>query len=224
MPLAKAFSRCGGRHKEEKEEEHPGADQRDNQCAVEIHARNASHLVGQVIGDRRLQRKEADQDGDEQGGQAAVEQLAYQIGAHGQAAAPDEGEHLTVDGDAGPPQHEGGQNKLAAEGAVAGESPHTGGDLQRSGKQTLGPLRGEAEGGEHRPQHLGQPGQEAGADEELNHHGEKDHKGADVQRGQKGVFDGAGKALGIIFLHFDKSIEMEDFCKNHNTLIKVNLQ
>ena len=38
------------------------------------------------------------------------------------------------------------------------------------------------------------------------------------------VFDGAGKALGIIFLHFDKSIEMEDFCKNHNTLIKVNLQ
>ena len=165
-----------------------------NQCAVEIHARNASHLVGQVIGDRRLQRKEADQDGDEQGGQAAVEQLAYQIGAHGQAAAPDEGEHLTVDGDAGPPQHEGGQNKLAAEGAVAGESPHTGGDLQRSGKQTLGPLRGEAEGGEHRPQHLGQPGQEAGADKELNHHGEKDHKGADVQRGQKGVFDGAGKA------------------------------
>ena len=201
MPLAKAFSRCGGRHKEEKEEEHPGADQRDNQCAVEIHARNASHLVGQVIGDRRLQRKEADQDGDEQGGQAAVEQLAYQIGAHGQAAAPDEGEHLTVDGDAGPPQHEGGQNKLAAEGAVAGESPHTGGDLQRSGKQTLGPLRGEAEGGEHRPQHLGQPGQEAGADKELNHHGEKDHKGADVQRGQKGVFDGAGKgcceALGV---------------------------
>ena len=88
MPLAKAFSRCGGRHKEEKEEEHPGADQRDDQCAVEIHARNASHLVGQVIGDRRLQRKEADQDGDEQGGQAAVEQLAYQIGAHGQAAAP----------------------------------------------------------------------------------------------------------------------------------------
>ena len=66
---------------------------------VEIHARNASHLVGQVIGDRRLQRKEADQDGDKQGGQAAVEQLAYQIGAHGQAAAPDEGEHLTVDGD-----------------------------------------------------------------------------------------------------------------------------
>ena len=168
---------------------------------MEIHARNASHLVGQVIGDRRLQRKEADQDGDEQGGQAAVEQLAYQIGAHGQAAAPDEGEHLTVDGDAGPPQHEGGQNKLAAEGAVAGESPHTGGDLQRSGKQTLGPLRGEAEGGEHRPQHLGQPGQEAGADKELNHHGEKDHKGADVQRGQKGVFDGAGKgcceALGV---------------------------
>ena len=46
---------------------------------MEIHARNASHLVGQVIGDRRLQRKEADQDGDKQGGQAAVEQLAYQI-------------------------------------------------------------------------------------------------------------------------------------------------
>ena len=104
MPLAKAFSRCGGRHKEEKEEEHPGADQRDDQCAVEIHARNASHLVGQVIGDRRLQRKEADQDGDEQGGQAAVEQLAYQIGAYGQAAAPDEGCLLYTSRENSPPK------------------------------------------------------------------------------------------------------------------------
>lgn len=28
------------------------------------------------------------------------------------------------------------------------------------------------------------------------------------------VFDGAGKALGIIFLHFDTVEQMEDFCKN----------
>ena len=38
------------------------------------------------------------------------------------------------------------------------------------------------------------------------------------------VFDGAGKALGIVFLHFDTVDEMEYFCGNHDTLIKVNLQ
>ena len=38
------------------------------------------------------------------------------------------------------------------------------------------------------------------------------------------VFDGAGKALGIVFLHFDTVDEMEYFCENHNSLIKVNLQ
>lgn len=38
------------------------------------------------------------------------------------------------------------------------------------------------------------------------------------------VFDGAGKALGIVFLHFDTVEEMEHFCQNHNSLIKVVLQ
>lgn len=38
------------------------------------------------------------------------------------------------------------------------------------------------------------------------------------------VFDGAGKALGIIFLHFDTEEQMEDFCKNYNSLIKVQLK
>lgn len=38
------------------------------------------------------------------------------------------------------------------------------------------------------------------------------------------VFDGAGKALGIVFLHFDTVNEMEYFCGNHDTLIKVSLQ
>ena len=38
------------------------------------------------------------------------------------------------------------------------------------------------------------------------------------------VFDGAGKALGIIFLHFDTVEEMEDFCDKHNSLIKIILQ
>lgn len=38
------------------------------------------------------------------------------------------------------------------------------------------------------------------------------------------VFDGAGKALGIIFLHFDTVEQMEDFCKNYNSLIKVVLK
>lgn len=33
------------------------------------------------------------------------------------------------------------------------------------------------------------------------------------------VFDGAGKALGIIFLHFDTVEQMEFFCENHDKLI-----
>lgn len=38
------------------------------------------------------------------------------------------------------------------------------------------------------------------------------------------IFDGAGKALGIIFLHFDTTEEMEYFCKNHNELVKIILK
>ncbi|MBQ8672667.1 MAG: ATP-grasp domain-containing protein [Bacteroides sp.] len=38
------------------------------------------------------------------------------------------------------------------------------------------------------------------------------------------VFDGAGKALGILFLHFDTVDEMEHFCRNHHSLIRVNLK
>lgn len=37
------------------------------------------------------------------------------------------------------------------------------------------------------------------------------------------VFDGAGKAVGIIFLHFSTTEEMNFFCRNHNSLIKVVL-
>lgn len=37
------------------------------------------------------------------------------------------------------------------------------------------------------------------------------------------IFDGAGKAVGIVFLRFDTLEEMEYFCKNHNELIKVVL-
>lgn len=38
------------------------------------------------------------------------------------------------------------------------------------------------------------------------------------------VFDGAGKALGIIFLHFDTFEEMDNFCENHNALVKIVLE
>lgn len=38
------------------------------------------------------------------------------------------------------------------------------------------------------------------------------------------VFDGAGKALGIIFLHFDMVEQMGNFCNNHNSLIKNILE
>lgn len=34
------------------------------------------------------------------------------------------------------------------------------------------------------------------------------------------VFDGAGKALGIVFLHFENTEQTGHFCKNHDTLIK----
>lgn len=36
-------------------------------------------------------------------------------------------------------------------------------------------------------------------------------------------FDGAGKAVGIIFLHFDTVYQMEYFCDNHNELVKICL-
>ena len=38
------------------------------------------------------------------------------------------------------------------------------------------------------------------------------------------VFDGAGKALGIIFLHFETIELMDNFCENHNKLIKIILE
>ncbi len=37
------------------------------------------------------------------------------------------------------------------------------------------------------------------------------------------VFDGAGKALGILFLHFDKVEEMEEFCGQHDEMVKINI-
>ncbi len=37
------------------------------------------------------------------------------------------------------------------------------------------------------------------------------------------VFDGAGKAIGILFLHFDTVEQMESFCAKHNELIKIKL-
>ncbi len=38
------------------------------------------------------------------------------------------------------------------------------------------------------------------------------------------VFDGAGKALGIIFLHFDKVEQMNAFCDKHDELVRVLLE
>lgn len=37
-------------------------------------------------------------------------------------------------------------------------------------------------------------------------------------------FDGAGKALGIIFLHFDSVEQMENFCEHKDEWVRVNLQ
>lgn len=38
------------------------------------------------------------------------------------------------------------------------------------------------------------------------------------------IFDGAGKALGIVFLRFDTIEEMEYFCNNHNELVRTILK
>lgn len=38
------------------------------------------------------------------------------------------------------------------------------------------------------------------------------------------VFDGAGKALGITFLHFDTVEQMNQFCENYNDLVKIKLE
>lgn len=55
---------------------------------MELHAGDARHLLGQVVGHRGLQGEQPHQGGGEQGGQPAVEQLARQVGARRQAAAP----------------------------------------------------------------------------------------------------------------------------------------
>ena len=36
-------------------------------------------------------------------------------------------------------------------------------------------------------------------------------------------FDGAGKAVGILFLRFDTEIELQYFCSNHEKLVAVEL-
>ena len=38
------------------------------------------------------------------------------------------------------------------------------------------------------------------------------------------AFDGAGKALGIVFLHFDTVEQMDNFCQNKDKLVKVVLK
>lgn len=37
------------------------------------------------------------------------------------------------------------------------------------------------------------------------------------------VLDGAGKALGIIFLHFDTIGQMEEFCERHNEYVRIKI-
>ena len=38
------------------------------------------------------------------------------------------------------------------------------------------------------------------------------------------AFDGAGKALGILFFHFDTDEQKDCFCENHNKYIKINIK
>ena len=90
-----------------------------------------STCSGQVGGDRRLQGEAADQQGSEKGGEAAMEQLAGEIGPQGQAAVSQKGQHLAVDREAGPPQHEGGHGQPAGHCARSGEGGHPGGELQQ---------------------------------------------------------------------------------------------
>lgn len=37
-------------------------------------------------------------------------------------------------------------------------------------------------------------------------------------------FDGAGKALGIIFLHFDTVAQMDHFCEHHDEMVRIIIQ
>ena len=76
-----------------------------------------------------------------------MEQLAGEVGPQGQAAVSQKGQHLAVDREAGPPQHEGGHGQPAGQRPLR-EGGHTGGHLQQSSEQLLGPLLGQAKGGE----------------------------------------------------------------------------
>ena len=50
-----------------------------------------------------------------------MEQLAGEVGPQGQAAVSQKGQHLAVDREAGPPQHEGGHGQPAGHCARSGE-------------------------------------------------------------------------------------------------------
>ena len=67
-----------------------------------------------------------------------MEQLAGEIGPQGQAAVPQKGQHLAVDREAGPPQHEGGHGQPAGHCARSGEGGDPGANIQTA-KQALMP-------------------------------------------------------------------------------------
>ena len=106
-----AFFHPPGGQQEEEEPHAPGGDGGDGQGLVEVQGGQGLGLLGQIGGHRGVQGEQPGQQAQQAGGDQAVEQLAPQIGPHGQAGVPQEGQHLAVDGQAGPAQHEGGHGQ-----------------------------------------------------------------------------------------------------------------
>ena len=114
----------------------------------------------------------------------AVEHFAADVRRHRKAAFVKEGEHLAVDAQAGPPQHEGGNGEPGAERASRSrQAPDAGGQLQNAADDPLGIGRVQPQGAEQRAQQRCGGRQHAHHVQQPDGHGEEHHKGADVHDG-----------------------------------------
>ena len=125
-----------------------------------------------------------------------MEQLAGEVGPQGQAAVSQKGQHLAVDREAGPPQHEGGHGQPAGHCARSGEGGDPGGELQQAGDEPLSPCLIQPQGGEQSGRPAGQSAHDAGEKEHPDDNREKQHEGTDVQGGGQGPGDGVGEGHG----------------------------
>ena len=156
----------------------------DKCCFAEIQRHKAAYLFSHALRRRPAGGEKPDRQPYEQGGKQPLQELSQNIARHGQIAAADEGQDLTVYGQARPAQHEGRHGHGGRElGGYVLESPHTGAELYETGQQPQRSFVVNAQRRQEEAQKPGQEGQRSGEGQQLYYHGEKHHEAADVQAG-----------------------------------------